>query len=137
MPNVFIGQHGSHQVAHDLMHFHQDTPGILLVEGDRLHMGVDLAPLFSPVSADCFRPLDEAAFERSRPFYIGSHEDERSVNVPRVESRIGGAEQFGFWCRLVWHIEERVLMGSSIHILNVHVRDQPVSEAMHMVKRAF
>ena len=30
------------------MHFHQDTPGILLVEGDRLHMGADLAPLFSP-----------------------------------------------------------------------------------------
>src|SRR5215471_1019200 len=92
------------------MHFHQDTPGILLVEGDRLHMGADLAPLFSPVSADCFRPLDEAAFESSRPLYIGSHEDERSVNVPRVESRISGAEQFGFWCRLVWHKEERVLV---------------------------
>src|SRR6516162_7559959 len=91
------------------MHFHQDTPGILLVEGDRLHMGADLAPLFSPVSADCFRPVDEAAFESSRPLYIGSHEDERGVNVPRVESRIGGAEQFGFWCRLVWHKEERVL----------------------------
>jgi hypothetical protein len=60
------------------MHFDQDAPGILLVEGDRLHMEADLAPsLFSPVSADCFRPLDEAAFESSRPLYIGSHEDER------------------------------------------------------------
>jgi hypothetical protein len=39
MPDVFIGQPGSHQVAHDLMHFHQDTPGNLLVEGDRLHIG--------------------------------------------------------------------------------------------------
>src|SRR3974377_1309560 len=98
------------------MYFHQDTPGILLVEGDRLHLGADLAPLFSPVSADCFRPLDEAAFESSRPLYIGSHEDERSVNVPRVESRIGGAEQFGFWYRLVWHKEERVFSGANLRL---------------------
>jgi hypothetical protein len=26
-----------------------------------------------------------------------------TVNVARVESRVGGTEQFGFWWGLVWH----------------------------------
>jgi hypothetical protein len=36
MPNMLVGQHGTRQVAHDLMHFDQDTPGILLVESNGL-----------------------------------------------------------------------------------------------------
>jgi hypothetical protein len=36
MPNVLVGQHDTRQVAHDLMHSHQDAPGILLVKSNRL-----------------------------------------------------------------------------------------------------
>ena len=103
MPNEFIGQHGSGQVAHDLMHFDQDLPGVLLVESNRFHMGTNFAPLLCPVGADFFRSVDEAAFERPRPLHVGSHEGQGSINVARVESRVGGTEQFGFRCRLVWH----------------------------------
>ena len=37
---------------------------------------------------------DKATFERSRPSHVRSHEGEGSVNVPRVEGRVGCAEQF-------------------------------------------
>ena len=103
MPNGFIGQHGSRQIAHDLMHFDQDLPGVLLVESNRFHMRTNFAPLLCPVGADFFRSVDEAAFERPRPLHVGSHEGQGGINVARVESRVGGTEQFGFWCRLVWH----------------------------------
>ena len=103
MPNVLIGNHGPNQVAHDLMHFDQGVPGILRVEGHWFDMRIDLAPLLRPVGADFFRPMDKTAFERSGPLYLGSHESKCGVNIARVESRVGGTEQFGFWCRLVWH----------------------------------
>jgi AcrR family transcriptional regulator len=49
MRNGFIGQHGSRQVAHDLMHFDQDLPGVLLVESNRFDMRTNFAPLLCPV----------------------------------------------------------------------------------------
>jgi hypothetical protein len=103
MPNVLIGNHGPSQVAHDLMHFDQDVPGILGVKGHRFDVRIDFAPLLSPVGADGFRPTDKTAFERSGPLYLGSHESKCGINIAGVESRVGGTEQFGFWCRLVWH----------------------------------
>jgi hypothetical protein len=51
MPNVLIGNHGPSQVAHDLMHFDQDVPSILGVEGHRFDVRIDFAPLLRPVSA--------------------------------------------------------------------------------------
>jgi hypothetical protein len=103
MPNGFIGQYDSRQVAHDLMHFDQDLPGLFLAETNRFHMRTNFAPLLYPVGADFFRSVDEAAFERPRPLHVGSHEGQGGINVARVESRVGGTEQFGFCCRLVWH----------------------------------
>ena len=46
---------------------------------------------------------DKTAFERFRPSHVRSHEGEGSVNVPRVEGRVGCAEQFDFWCSVIWH----------------------------------
>jgi hypothetical protein len=102
MPNGFIGQHGSSQVEHDLMHFDQDLPGVVLVERNRFHMPINFAPLLCPVGADFFRSVDEAV-ERPWSLHVGSHEGQGGINVARVENRVGGTEQFGFWCRLVWH----------------------------------
>src|ERR1700758_4704011 len=103
MSNVLIGQNGSCKVAHHLMHVHQDVPGILMMEGYRLNVRIDFAPLLRPVGADFFRPVDKAAFERPRPLHVGGHEGERGVNVARIEGHVSGTEQFGFWCNLVWH----------------------------------
>jgi hypothetical protein len=103
MPNVLIGQYRTRQVAHDLMHIDQNPTGILRVKGNWLHMRADFALLLRPVGADFFRPTDKTAFERSGPLHVGSHESKGGVDVSRVEGRVGGAEQFGFCCRLVWH----------------------------------
>jgi hypothetical protein len=59
--NVLIGKHASGQIAHDLMHVHQNLPGILRMEGNWLDMSIDLAPLLRPVGADFFRPTDKTA----------------------------------------------------------------------------
>jgi hypothetical protein len=93
---------GSRQVAHDLMHFDQDLPGVVLVERNRFHMPINFAPLLCPVGADFFRSVDEAV-ERPWSLHVGSHEGQGGINVARVENRVGGTEQFSFWCRLVWH----------------------------------
>lgn len=89
--NVFIGKHGSGQIAHDLMYLDQDLPSVLRVKCNRLDVWIDLAPLLCPVSADLVRPTDKTAFERPRPSHIGSHEGEGGINVARVEGRIGCA----------------------------------------------
>ena len=94
MAYVLIGKNCSSQVAHDLMHIDQDLLGPLGVKRHRLHVWVDLAPLLPPVSADLLMSTDKATFERSRPSHVRSHEGEGSVNVPRVEGRVGCAEQF-------------------------------------------
>jgi hypothetical protein len=86
--NVFIGKHGSDQIAHDLMHLDQDLPSILRVKGNRLDVGIDLAPLLRPVSADFFRSTDKTAFERLRLSHVRSHEGEGSIDVTHVEGRI-------------------------------------------------
>ena len=103
MTYVFVGKHGSGQVAHDLMHLDRDAPGILRVKVHRLHVRVDLAPLLRPVIADFFGPADKTALERFRPSYIRRHEGEGGVDVPRVEGRVGRAEQVDFRSRLFWH----------------------------------
>ena len=94
MAHVLIGKNCSSQVPHDLMHIDQDLLGPLGVKRHRLHVWVDLAPLLPPVSADLLMSTDKATFERSRPSHVRSHEGEGSVNVPRVEGRVGCAEQF-------------------------------------------
>ena len=86
--NVLIGNHGSSQVAHDLMYVDQDLPGILRVKGNRLDVWIDLVPLLRPVGADFFRPTDETAFERLRPGHVDSHEGEGGIDVTRVEGRV-------------------------------------------------
>ena len=102
MAHVLIGKNCSSQVAHDLMHIDQDMLGALGVKSHRLHVWVDLAPLLPPVIADLLMSTDKTAFESSRPSHVRSHEGEGSVNVPRVEGRVGCAEQFDFWCSVIW-----------------------------------
>ena len=102
MAHVLIDKNRSSQVAHDLVHIDQDPSGVLRVKSNRLHMRIDLAPLLPPVSAHLFMSANKAAFERSRPSYVQSHESEGGVNVPRVEGCVGRAEQFDLWCRLIW-----------------------------------
>ena len=96
MAHVFVHKNGSSQVAHDLMYVDQDAPIIFRVEGRRLDVRIDLAPLLRPVSADFFRPPDKAAFEGFRPSHVGGHEEEGGVNIPRVEGCVSRAEQFDF-----------------------------------------
>ncbi len=64
--HVLIGKNCSSFVTHDLMHIHQNAPGLLRVKGNRLDVRIDLAPLLRPVSANFFRPTDKTAFERFR-----------------------------------------------------------------------
>lgn len=40
MTDLFIGNHGSGQVTHDLMHIDKDSPSVLGQKSDRLHMRV-------------------------------------------------------------------------------------------------
>ena len=101
MAHALIGNNCSSQVAHDLMHIDQNMLGPLRVKSHRLHMWVDLAPLLLPVSADLLMPTDKTTFERSRPSHVRCHEGEGGVNVPRVESRVGSAEQFDLWRSMI------------------------------------
>ena len=93
MTNALVGKNGSGPVADDLMHLDCDPFGILGVKNERLYMRVDLAPLLCPISADLIGATDKTAFERSGPSHVWRHEGEGRVNVPRVESRVGGAKQ--------------------------------------------
>lgn len=95
--NTFIGKNGSSQVTHDLMHLDQHPPSLLRVKSQRLYTRVYLTPLLRPVSADLAGAPDKTAFKRPRPSHVRRHEGESSVNVPRVEGRVGGAEQFDLW----------------------------------------
>ncbi len=88
MTHLLVGKHGTRQITYHLMHPDQNAPGIFRVEGHRLHLRIDLAPLLRPVSADFFRPTDETAFEGSGPSNVGRHGREGSINVSRIESRI-------------------------------------------------
>ena len=103
MTDVLISKYGSSQIAHDLVYLDQDASRIFRVEGNWLNMRVNLAPLLIPISADGLLALNEAAFERSWPNYVGSHQDEGCVGVSGVECRIGCAKQFDFWCRFICH----------------------------------
>lgn len=86
--NVRVDKHDSGQIAHDLMHFDQNLPGLLRIEGNRLDVWIDLAPLLRPVGSDLFSPTDNAPFEGPRPSYSGSHEGKSGIHVTRVEGRV-------------------------------------------------
>ena len=96
MADVVIGEDGSGEIADDLVNFDQDAAGVFRVEGDRLDVRVDLAPLLGPVGANFFGPADKAALERFRPGDVRGHGGEGGIDVPGVEGGIGGAEQFDF-----------------------------------------
>jgi hypothetical protein len=103
--DMFIGKHGTGQIAYDLMHFDHDLPGAFRVKGDRLDVGIDLAPLLCPLSADFLRPTNKTVFERFRPGDVGRHQSQGGIDVTRVESRIRCAEELDVWCRLIGHLE--------------------------------
>jgi hypothetical protein len=103
MTSVFVGNHGTGQVAHDLVHIDQDLRSTLGIEGNRLNLRVDLTPLFGPICADFIRSVDKTAFECPWPAYVGAHESESGANVARVESRIGRAQQLDCSCALICH----------------------------------
>ena len=105
MAHMLIGQNCSTQVTHDLMHLHQHPPGLIRIKRNRLDRRIDLTPLLRPISADFFRPADEAAFKGLRPRYVRSHHSESGVNVSRVEGCVRGTEQSNFGRRLIWHKE--------------------------------
>src|SRR5690349_22540425 len=103
MAHALINKDCSSQIAHDLMHIDQEMLGPLGVKSHRLHAWVDLAPLLPPVRANLLMSTDETAFECSRPNHVRSHESEGRVNVPRVEGRVGCAEQFDLCSSVIWH----------------------------------
>lgn len=89
MTDVHIGENGSGQVTHDLVHVDQDTPVSLPMEGNRLDTRIDLGPLFRPVGPDRLMTTNITAFEGFQPRHVRSHRRKGSVNVPRAEGRIG------------------------------------------------
>lgn len=95
MTDMLITNNGSSQVAHDLMHIDQNTPVIFQVKRSWLNVRVNLAPLLRPVSANFLRTTDKATFEGSWPRHIRSHDGKRCIDVSRVKSRVGCAQQFG------------------------------------------
>lgn len=97
MTNFLVGQKASSQVADDLMDLDQDLSVGLRVKRERLDVRVDFAPLLGPVSADFLRASDETSLERPRPSHIRRHQGESRINVPRIESGVGRAEQFDVW----------------------------------------
>ena len=90
MTDMHIGENGSGQVTHDLVHADQNTPVTLPMEGNRLNTRIDLGPLLRPVGPHRLMTTDETAFESSWPRHVRSHRRKGRVNVPRVEGRIGG-----------------------------------------------
>ena len=103
MTDVFVDKHSPGQVAYHLMDIDQNLRSILPMEGNRFNVGVDLAPLFGPIGADGFRPMDKAAFERLRPAHIGSHEHESGTDVTRIEGCVRCAEQVDFLGSVICH----------------------------------
>ena len=99
MAGVFIGQHDSRQVAHDLMHIHQNLSGFLPVKGNRFNARIDLRPLLCPVSADFLRATNKTTFERFGPGYIGRHSGKGGVYIARIKSGVGCVEGFNFGFR--------------------------------------
>ena len=81
--HAFITENGPVQVADDLMHIDQDSPGTLGMEGNRLDVRVNLGPLLGPVSADFMMTANEAPLERPRPRNVRGHGGEGGVEVPR------------------------------------------------------
>jgi hypothetical protein len=94
--NAFIPKNGPVSIAHNLMHFDQDSPGTFWMKGNRLDMRIDLGLLLRPVSPDLIVTTNDTAFKRTRPFHIGCHGGECGVEIPRVERGIGRAQEFDF-----------------------------------------
>src|SRR5690606_15861282 len=69
----------------------------------RLDVRVDLAPLVRPVRANFLGPTGKTTLKRLRPRHVGSHGGKGSVDVTRVEGRVGRAQQFDFGVGLIWH----------------------------------
>jgi hypothetical protein len=87
--DVNIGKNGSGQVTHDLVHLDQNTPVKLPMKGNRFDTRVDLGPLLRPIRPHRFMAMGDTAFEGFGPRYVRSHRRKGSVNVPRVEGRVG------------------------------------------------
>lgn len=94
MTNFLVGQKVSSQVVDHLMDLDQDLSVGLRVKREWLDVRVDFAPLLGPVSTDFVRASDVVSFECSWPRDIRRHEGESRINVPRIESGVGRAEQF-------------------------------------------
>lgn len=97
MPYTPLGKSGASEVAHELMHLNHDASVVFKVKRQRFHLRVNLAPLFFPISAHLLRAANKAAFERPWPGDVRCHEGDGGGDVPRIEGRIGCAEQRGFW----------------------------------------
>lgn len=89
---VFVGQHCSAQIAHDLMHIDQNAAVIFRIEVHWLDIRVDFGPLRCPVGADFFRATDKAALKCFRPSHVRSHGSESSVNIAGIEGFVGRAQ---------------------------------------------
>lgn len=101
MADVLIGENGSGEIAHDLMHINQHFAGVLRVEQGGLDVRVDFGPLLGPVGADGLVAVDEAAFKGLGPFDVGRHRGECGVDVAGVEGGVRGAEEADFGGMLV------------------------------------
>ena len=84
MANVFVGQHLSGQIAHDLMRRDQDLSGVLRFKGDRFDVGIDLAPLLRPVGTDFFGAMSETAFKGFGPTVTSGDIRARAAGMSRA-----------------------------------------------------
>lgn len=96
-----VGENGSGQIAHDLMHVDEYSPGALRIVQSGLDAWVDFGPLLGPVCADGWMASDEATFEGFGPRDVGRHRGECGIDVSRIESGVGGAEEADFCGGLV------------------------------------
>lgn len=103
MSSVLIGQYGSIQVAHNLMHIDQNSPLFVGMKSNRLDVRIDFRPLPGPIGADFFGATHKTTLERFGPSDICSHGGEGFIDVARVESGISRAQQFYFGAEFIGH----------------------------------
>ena len=83
-------------VMNNLMNFYNPSASIIDIYGDRFDMWIEDGPLPSPILANAFMTIDEAAFHAVRPHHVRLHAGQDGIDIAGVEIAIGAFEEFAF-----------------------------------------
>ena len=80
----------SRQITNDLVDIHHGIAGLIVFHAHGFNVGIQNAPLTSPIGAHFVASMHASTFHPVRPVHIRTHQRENPVNVPLVECRING-----------------------------------------------